>query len=382
MPGGDERLKILLVEPYFTGSHAAWAEGYAAHSRHEVKVLSLKGQFWKWRMHGGAVTLAKKYKCLDISPDLILVSDMLDLTTFLALTRSQTARVPTAIYFHENQISYPWPDTDRDILQKRDKHYGFINYTSALAADLVLFNSGFHREAFLEGLPRLLKHFPDFRNLENVKKIADKSRILHLGMDLAKFDKYRPQKEIIKPRKMPETPLLLWNHRWEYDKNPAGFFQVLCALAERGREFRVALLGENFSQKPEEFARAREGLGSRIVQWGYVKSFADYAAWLFQADILPVTSQQDFFGMSVVEAVYCGCYPLLPYRLAYPEILPYDKYQHLFYLDGDDLTKKLAWALDNIDTVRGVSFRAEVEEYAWENMAPEYDRIVEKLSRY
>ena len=370
------------MEPYFTGSHAAWVKGYAAHSQHEVKVLSLKGQFWKWRMHGGAVTLAKKFESLDFSPNLLLVSDMLDLTTFLALTRSQTARIPAAIYFHENQISYPWSDTDRDILQKRDKHYGFINYTSALAADLVLFNSGFHREAFLEGLPRLLQHFPDFRNLESIKKIVDKSQVLHLGVDLEKFDKYRPQEEIPKPQKIPEPPLLLWNHRWEYDKNPAGFFQVLCALAERGMEFRVALLGENFSQKPEEFDRAREALGGRIVQWGYVKRFADYAAWLFQADILPVTSRQDFFGMSVVEAVYCGCYPLLPLRLAYPEILLYEKYQHLFYLDPDDLIKKLVWALENISTVRDVSFQSEVEKYAWENMAPQYDRILEKITRH
>ena len=47
-------MKILLIEPYFTGSHKQWAEGYKSYSKHEVKILSMKGQFWKWRMHGGA----------------------------------------------------------------------------------------------------------------------------------------------------------------------------------------------------------------------------------------------------------------------------------------------------------------------------------------
>ncbi len=134
-------MRILLVEPYYTGSHAVWAEGYAQYSQHHIDILSLPGRFWKWRMHGGAVTLAQKFLASDLNHDFILATDMLDLTTFLALTRTKTAHVPTAIYFHENQLTYPWSPDDRDVAQKRDKHYGFINYTSALAADAVFFNS-------------------------------------------------------------------------------------------------------------------------------------------------------------------------------------------------------------------------------------------------
>ncbi|MCS5640060.1 MAG: DUF3524 domain-containing protein, partial [Candidatus Marinimicrobia bacterium] len=50
-------MKILIVEPFLSGSHKAWAESYAKHSKHEVEIISLPGRFWKWRMHGGAVTL-------------------------------------------------------------------------------------------------------------------------------------------------------------------------------------------------------------------------------------------------------------------------------------------------------------------------------------
>ena len=92
-------MNVLLIEPYFTGSHAAWAEGYKKHSRHEVEILSLKGQYWKWRMHGGAVTLARLYEKIEKTPDLLLVTDMLDLTTFLALTRADTSDTNDVIPF-------------------------------------------------------------------------------------------------------------------------------------------------------------------------------------------------------------------------------------------------------------------------------------------
>ena len=97
-------MNILLLEPYCTGSHRSWAEGYKKYSKHNITILSLPGRFWKWRMHGGAVTLAKEFLKLQKYFDLILATDMLDLTTFLSLTRKQTSDIPTAVYFHENQL--------------------------------------------------------------------------------------------------------------------------------------------------------------------------------------------------------------------------------------------------------------------------------------
>ena len=95
-------MKILLLEPYFTGSHKTWAEEYQLNSSHDVQIMSMSGQFWKWRMHGGAITLAKEFLQSDFVPDLIISTDMLDLTTFLSLTKSKTADIPTVLYFHED----------------------------------------------------------------------------------------------------------------------------------------------------------------------------------------------------------------------------------------------------------------------------------------
>lgn len=361
-------MKILLIEPYYTGSHAAWAEGYQRHSHHEIEILSLPGRFWKWRMHGGAVTLARQFLTSKFKPDLILATDMLDLTTFLALTRPQTATIPTAIYFHENQLTYPWSPTDRDVAQQRDKHYGFINYSSALAGDLLLFNSAYHQDSFLAALPRLLNHFPDYQELDSVAQIQTKSKVLPLGLELRRFDAYQ------QPRS--GQPLLIWNHRWEHDKNPVDFFRALTLLSEEGLEFGLIVLGENFSRKPEPFLVAQQRLKKHIVQFGYVETFADYATWLWRADIVPVTSIQDFFGASIVEAMYCNGYPLLPKRLAYPHIVPAEYHALCFYDNFDDLVKRLREAMLNIDETRQTTLQHVAAQYDWQPLADDYDTLL------
>jgi glycosyltransferase involved in cell wall biosynthesis len=362
-------INILIIEPYFTGSHAAWANGYQKFSRHNVEILSLKGQYWKWRMHGGAVTLAREFLEMNYLPDVIFATDMLDLTTFLALTRSRTSGIPVALYFHENQICYPWSPTDRDVAEKRDRHYGFINYASALAANRVFFNSQFHKNAFFDELPKFLKHFPDYNEFASIEALKNKSDVLHLGLELSKFDQFKN----IKQNKI---PIILWNHRWEYDKNPKDFFKALYKLVKSGREFEVVLLGENFSTVPIEFETAKQKLGNRIVHYGYAESFADYAQWLWKADILPVTSHHDFFGASVVEAVYCECVPLLPNRLSYPDLFPIEKHSNYFYKDEADLLQKLK---DIEDCKNRGPLQKSVDKFCWGNMAPIYDATMKAL---
>lgn len=362
-------MKITIIEPYDTGSHAAWARGYQRNSRHDVDIMGLAGRNWKWRMHGGAVTLARRYLASGARPDLFLATDMLDLTTFRALIRD--TQIPVAVYFHENQLSYPWSPGDRDVRFRRDRHYGFINYTTALAADAVLFNSRYHMTSFLEELNRLLRHFPDHRELDTVDEIAARSSVLPLGIDLRRFDAHRCERE-------GKRPLLLWNHRWEYDKNPNAFFAAAESLLRDGFDFEVAVLGESFPRRPTEFESARDWLGERIVHYGYAEDAAEYARWLWRADIVPVTSNQDFFGASIVEAVYCGCWPLLPRRLAYPELIPEQYASDVFYEDDRNMPERLA-ALCRDGAPAG-DLRTAVAGYDWSVMAPVYDEIMENIS--
>ncbi|MFN2165049.1 MAG: DUF3524 domain-containing protein, partial [Anaerolineae bacterium] len=222
-------MKIWLVEPYYTGSHQAWADGYQAHSRHDVRLLTLPGRFWKWRMWGGAITLARQAAALHEPPDLILASDMLNLPVFLSLSDG-LHDVPLALYFHENQLTYPLPPAE-----KRDLHYGMINVTSALRADALLFNSAYHLDEFFDELPRLLKHFPDHNGLHTLAPLRERSQVLPIGLDLVRYDAYAaddPSTPATWSGADARGPLILWNHRWEYDKNPKAFFKALYTLAE------------------------------------------------------------------------------------------------------------------------------------------------------
>ncbi len=361
-------MNILLIEPYYTGSHKAWAKEFQSQSRHTIDILSMKGQFWKWRMHGGGITMANEFLLNNLSPDLILATDMLDLTTFLALTREKTSKIPAVLYFHENQMSYPWSDTDRDVQKNRDKHYGFINIASSLSASHIFFNSNYHKQSFLSGANKLLKHFPDFQEMQSIQIIEEKSSVLPLGIDLVKFDKF-------KTKSAHPFPLILWNHRWEYDKNPDDFFETLFKLQEKKLKFEIAILGENFEKTPKIFNEAKFRLGEKIIQFGYCPSLTDYAKWLWKADILPVTNFQEFFGVSIMEAVYCDIYPLLPNRLTYPDLFP----ESLLYNDQKELEDRLEFALKNINYIRDQSFKKYAEKFDWSVMGPVYDSHLEKI---
>ncbi|OUW78688.1 MAG: glycosyl transferase family 1 [bacterium TMED217] len=364
-------MKLLLIEPYFTGSHKQWAEGYQRHSAHEIKILSMKGQFWKWRMHGGAVTLANQFLKSNWKPDYILATDMLDLTTFLSLTRKISFNIPSSIYFHENQLSYPWSPRDRDIKKNRDSHYGFINYASALCADKVFFNSKFHLTSYLNALEKFLNTFPDQREISTVATIKNKSEVLQLGLDLSFFDKYHIKNN--------EQPIILWNHRWEYDKNPETFFKIIKKIKNTGCDFKLVVLGENFSQSPDIFNKAKKLFKENIIHWGYVKNLNDYAMWLWKSDIIPVTSNQEFFGASVMEAIYCNTWPILPNRLTYPELIPISLHQKHIYQDDDDLFNKVKWSIHNIDIIRKSKIKKIAAKYNWDKMAKIYDSKIKGL---
>lgn len=363
-------MKITLIEPFLGQSHKKWAEGFQKHSKHKIEILSLPGKFWKWRMHGGAVTLAQEFISIK-KPDLIIASDMLDLGTFLSLTRKISHDIPTAIYFHENQLTYPL--SEQDEMRKLNNTFAYINYTSALVANHVFFNSEYHMESFLKALPDFLNAFPDFQNTYTVNQIAEKSSVLHLGIDLTELD----IEEIPKKEKK-ERAILLWNHRWEYDKNPEEFFNALFELQNRGIEFQLIVLGEKRGKQPEIFNKAKERLKKETLHWGFVKNHGEYKALMWKADILPVTSRQDFFGGSVIEAAYCNCIPLLPKRLAYPEHFPEVLHSTIFYEEGQ-LVNRLQRMIMDVNVIRKQDTQKFVKKYDWYEIIKTYDQLMEQM---
>lgn len=373
------KLTVALLSPYHTGSHKAWAEGYRRHSSHDVHLFTLPGRFWKWRMHGGAVTLAHTFEESGCDANLLLATDMLDVTTFLALTRQRAASLPCALYMHENQLTYPLPGNGRSGPMRRqkgerDQHYVFVNYASMLAATHIYFNSHYHRDTLLAELPRFLRHFPDYQEEATVDLLREKSFVLPVGLNIASLESDRLRQTAGR------APLILWNQRWEYDKNPAAFFDALYTVAGEEIPFHVALCGERFRRRPKEFEEAQALLGERIVHTGYATPEA-YRRLLWEADITISTALHEFFGISVLEAVACETFPILPHRLSYPELIPGAHHEACLYRDQEGLLARLRWALSEPEAAAQVAraLQPAARAFSWEAVAPLYDTAFARL---
>ena len=357
-------MKILIIEPYFEGSHKSWTLEFQKFSTHTIELLTLPGRHWKWRMHGGAITLAQQYNNLNFKPDIILTSDMLNLPLFKSIAR--TDKTPIIMYFHENQITYPWSPNDRDVSKGRDHHYGFINYSSAIVSDYNLFNSDFHRNSFTDSLKNFLSNFPDFNDYNNIDIIKRKSKTLYLGLDLKKFDTYKHKKNNNKP-------IMLWNHRWEHDKNPNEFINMVAELDKKNLDFECILLGKNKQKKSGYFDEFINRFPNRILHAGYCETFDEYASFLWQSDICPITSIQDFFGISIAEAVYCNTLPLLPDRLAYPEIYKKENNIDVFYSNKEELNSKIEKIITSKNLRLKNNVKLLIEKFDWDYMIKKYD---------
>jgi len=363
-------LKFLFLEPFFGGSHGDFAQGLISHSRHKIDLVTLPARFWKWRMRGAALYFVKKIPSLKEYKGLI-TSDLMSLSDFKALWGRFCP--PSLVYFHENQLTYPLAPGE-----SRDFQFGFTDITTALAADKVLFNSRTHIDAFFSGLPEFLKMMPEYRPMWVIQAIRSKSEVLYPGCHFSAAN--RPLL-----RSVPETDaplLIIWNHRWEFDKDPSAFFQALDAVRQRGLDFRLALLGENFQMVPKEFIAARERLKNRIVCYGYEASREKYQEWLMKGDIVISTANQENFGISVVEAIRYGCIPLLPHRLSYPEIIPKAFHDDFLYTDPTDLVEKLCFLILNFSQfeVKRQNLSEAMSRFAWEKLIDQYDVVLEKLA--
>ena len=367
-------MRILALEPYYGGSHRSFLESWIDESRHRWRLLTLPAFKWKWRMRHGAVTLeavAEKHLAAGERWDLLFCSDMLDLATFRGLAPSAIHRLPAVAYFHENQLTYPVQHE-----QERDIHFGLTNVTSALAAREVWFNSAFHRDEFLDAIPRLLKRMPDHRPMGAAEQILARSRI-------------QPQGITAMPARGPRPPgplRILWAARWEFDQGPETFFEALDDVRAAGARFRLSVLGESFRRVPEVFALARERFSDRIDRWGYQESRDSYIKALIEADVVVSTARHEFFGVGVGEAIAAGCYPVLPRKLAYPEILGgmHGASDEFFY---DGTAKQLAMRLRALaerpgDLWRGDPGRARraVARFSWPQLRPVLDQALEEIS--
>ena len=368
-------MQILIVDPYLTYSHKVWLDGLSANLNHPIFALTLPASHWKWRMHGGTLMLAQQFTQSGFEPDLIIATDMLDLSLFIAQCKGfLKPTIPVWLYFHENQLTYPFSALDSDAAKGFDNHYAFINFTSALLSDQLIFNSAFHLHAFMHALPRFINQFPKPTINLSVSDLMKKSIVIYPGFEPA------PSKPVWDYMDQ-NLPIIVWNHRWEYDKDPETFFNILYTLSDEGYKFHISVMGQRFNRIPAIFSSAYDRLEAHIIHWGFIKDRSEYWQWLRRADIVISTSKQDFFGISMVEAISAGCYPLMPKRLAFPELIPkYLHSRHLYHTEEELLSKirNLLVSWPEIFDSRQDLIR-HVTKYTAKNQANAYKKLLSKV---
>ena len=100
---------------------------------------------------------------------------------------------------------------------------------------------------------------------------------------------------------------------------------------------------------------------------------------MWKADILPVTSNQEFFGASVMEAVYCQIWPILPFRLTYPELISPNDNEENFYKNEDELYSKIIRAMDNTKRDNKSNLKSIAKQFDWKYMGPIYDKLLASI---
>ncbi|MEW4562776.1 DUF3524 domain-containing protein [Bremerella sp. JC770] len=365
-------MNLLALEPYYGGSHRAFLDGWIAHSRYQWTCLTLPAHHWKWRMRHAAITFAQQATDLkETHFDAIFCSDMLNLAAFRGLAPSPIASLPTVVYFHENQLTYP-----DEFRTQRDYHYAFDNFQTLLAADQAWFNSDYHRTEFFQQCQAFLQKFPDYTLESQLDQAHDKTIVASPGLP-----------EITpRPRELNfQCPHIVWAARWEKDKNPDDFFDAMFRLQEGGHPFRLSVVGESFRDCPPIFDKARTVLADRIEQWGYLPSHDAYQELLGKSDLFISSAAHEFFGISAAEAIVAGNVPVLPRRLAYPELV--DRQANLLY-DGttDSLVNHLKRLREDVDFQRTAQEQqaivaSKLSVLQWSQLAADYDGKLESVAQ-
>lgn len=352
------------------GSHAAFLESWTARSAHRVEVMGLAPRHWRWRMRSAPWEFARRLERADRTrPDVLFVTDYVDLPALRGMLPPSWADVPTIAYFHENQLTYPEADG-----VPRDGHLGWTNLVTCLRADALVFNSKFHAREFRVAGEDFLAALPRPSPRADFAAALDRAQVIPPGIDWHAIPLGRGG----------DGPLrVLFPHRFEHDKQPLRLLRAVRDLLEGGAELELVLLGERATKLPDGLGDELEALTPAIAHDGYLPSRDDYLALVGSSDLVVSTADHEFYGIAVAEALASGCAPLLPNRLAYPEVLPIDRHAAGLYADAEllDRLRGLAGdpsALRSIEARRALRDGMRTHDRA--HAVARLDRLAEELT--
>lgn len=303
--------RILLLSAYDARSHRYWHQQLIDQfPEHQWQVLSLQDRYFSWRMGGNALSFkAKFHQQLSKQYDLLLATSMTD----LAAVRSfypNLSLIPNLLYFHENQFAYP-----ENIQQQGLVEIQLRSIVSAMSADKLAFNSAYNRDTFYSGVQAFLQQMPDGIPVDLIGQLKQKTTLLPVPL---KSD-CTPDKG--QKQHTSEEIHVVWNHRWEHDKGPETLLHLL-QMTQNQPHIKYHIIGQQFRNHPQTLQQVSEKHPAQCLTLGYVQSREQYIRILQSADIVLSTARHDFQGIAMLEGVACGCKPIAPDHLVYPELYP------------------------------------------------------------
>jgi glycosyltransferase involved in cell wall biosynthesis len=343
--------QAVLIEPYYGGSHKQFIDLLVSEvvgpCGAEVLTVTLPAKKWHWSMRTAGLCVSRRIPNQLPPGATILASSYLNLCELLAL-RPDLRAARTVLYFHENQLTYPTQLADKE--RERDFQFGWIQIMSCMVADVIAFNSGFNMNSFLGAIDGFMRRVPDpaQRVLGLSKQLRAKCRVVYFPLQLcpAAASRHVHAQPVaptaahsslgvpaLAPVQEGRRLQILWNHRWEYDKCPEEFLIALAKLEALGCDFGLVMLGAASALPLPpyfELHKRRLSANGRLDWWGYADDRQHYFELLRNADVAVSTAMHEFFGVAMLEAAFCGCYPLVPDALVYPEIFPSQQHRYQY----------------------------------------------------
>ena len=354
---------VLILEPWHRGSHHNWFTGWASTSRHNLNVAEATELGWRKSLITAPTQFAAKIQDCHGEIDALVACTPIDLPAVFGLLDRSVKRPPTLLYMHESQIGYPpGPKGGRSFP-------GIVaDWGSIMAADQIAVATNFHASLLRSRMPKFARGLIAGAGEPVLNALSD-IHILPIGIEQAQFKALSKRGPI----------RILWNHRWAHDKGPAQFVHAMTSLSGEGLDFQIYALGEVERSGRRAFNRLKNQLSQRILLSGFQPPH-EYRQALSLSDLAISTSQHEFFGLAAAEAIAAGARPVLPNRLAYPELVPANLSSQFLYQTPleDFLRPLLSMSRDELHANRHLT-TSHAASFSWSIVAPKYDAVIDKM---
>ncbi|XP_015240202.1 PREDICTED: glycosyltransferase-like domain-containing protein 1 [Cyprinodon variegatus] len=319
---------VLLVEAFYGGSHKQLID-LLKENIEGCSVFTLPAKKWHWRARTAALYFSQTIPACS-TYRVLFSSSVLNLCELVAL-RPDLARLKKILYFHENQLVYP---VRKD--QERDFQYGYNQVLSCLVSDVVAFNSRFNMESFLSSIRSFMKKIPDHRPKDLDRLIRPKCVVLSYPVQFPDIRSLLPEQKLRRLCRSAEMPQS--DHR---------------IVTSPTDQQQTSWFGEVPDQSPSD-PRSAPTAGQDPECLDQVKPL--HIVWPHRW----------------LEAVHCGCFPLCPKALVYPEIFP-DQY---LYSTPEQLCKRLQELCKRPDLARRHVVMVDTSLYSWSSLKTQFQSLL------